>query len=149
MYAQLPGFFNADAVAQKLRELVFGTDASRKDKLEGLDTRAVIVDFSCVPYVDSTFETAFVDLLNNYSYAGVLLCIANPNSAVLHRLEITGLHRKLSTQFDDDREWIFLTLSDAAQAVRDWEPPLKPVKVAAAEWEVEAHAVEAVEAHAV
>ena len=43
MYAQLPGFFNADAVAQKLRELVFGTDASRKDKLEGLDTRAVIV----------------------------------------------------------------------------------------------------------
>ena len=134
-------FFNAEAVAAKLRELVFGTDAARKDKLEGLETRAVVVDFSCVPYVDSTFVSAFEDLLANFKYAGVLLVLSNPNSQVLHRLEITGLHKQLDTQFDDDHEWIFLTLSDAVQAVRDYEPPLKPVKVVEAEWEGEAHAV--------
>ena len=132
-------FFNADDVAAKLRSLVFGSDAARRDKLEGLETRAVVVDFSCVPYVDSTFVAAFEDLLDNFKYAGVLLVLSNPNSQVLHRLEITGLHKSLRTQFQDDHEWIFLTVSDAVAAVREYEPPLKPLKVSAEEWEGVAH----------
>jgi hypothetical protein len=90
--------------------------------------------------VDSTFVTSFEDLLQSFRHAGVLFVISNPNSTVLHRLHVTGLHEAMSTQFGDDREWIFLTVSDAVEAVRNYEPPLKPVKLRDGEWEVRSFA---------
>ena len=111
-------FFNAEAVADQLRAIVYGGDA----------VRAVVVDFSNVPYVDSAFVTAFEDLVGHFKRGDVLLAVANPNSNVLHKMTITPLLRALNTQFGEDREWVFLTVSDAVDAVRKYEPPLRAVK---------------------
>ena len=60
---------------------------------------------------------------------GVLLAFANPNSNVLHKLTVTPLLGELNTQFGETRDWAFLTVSDAVDAVLRFEPPLRPVKL--------------------
>jgi MFS superfamily sulfate permease-like transporter len=131
-------FFNAPTVAAKLRGLVYGEEASSGGasaggsgggkKTDAVATRAVVVDFSNVSYVDSAFVEAFEDLIDQYNRADVLLAFANPNSAVLHKLTITKLLAALNSQFGEERDWIFLTVSDAVDAVTLYEPPLKPLK---------------------
>ena len=133
-------FFNAPTVAAKLRAIVYGDDAASTTRKLDLATRAVIVDFSNVPYVDSAFVESFEDLLDNYARADVLFAIANPNSNVLHKLTITPLLKSLNTQFGEQRDWVFLTVSDAVEAVHKYEPPVRAVKEAAADAEAEADA---------
>jgi hypothetical protein len=135
-------FFNAPAVCAQLRAIVYGSDAAR-EKLgrHGADhddagaaarsrVRAVVVDFSNVPYVDSAFLEGFSDLIEQYKRAEVLLAFANPNSTVLYKLSVTHLLASLNSQFGEQREWVFLTVSDAVDAVTRYEPPMKAVKYA-------------------
>jgi hypothetical protein len=49
---------------------------------------------------------------------------------LLHRLYITPLRDAINTQFGEQRDWFFLTVSDAVDAVKRYEPPLRPLKVA-------------------
>jgi sulfate transporter 4 len=124
-------FFNVPSIASKLRALVYGSDATRDAKKQDATApSAVVVDFSNVPYIDSAALEAFGDLIDAYKRAEVLLAFANPNSNVLHKLTITPLLRALSTQFGEERDWIFLTVSDAVDAVRRYEPPMKALKLA-------------------
>ena len=102
-------FFNAPSIANKLRSLLYsppGADASTSAEL-----RAVVLDMSNVPYVDSAFVEAFDDLLDHYASASVLFVVSNPNTNILHKMEITGLRAKLNAQVGDseDSNWIFLT----------------------------------------
>jgi MFS superfamily sulfate permease-like transporter len=125
-------FFNAAKVGTRLRSLVYGSDAAsvkyNKEVAEN-KTRAVVVDFSNVSYVDSAFLEMFGDLLASFDSAGVLLVVVNPNTNVLHKLSITPLLDKLNHQFGVDHSWVFLTITDAIEAVRYFEPPVEPVKV--------------------
>jgi len=121
-------FFNAEAVADQLRAILYGSDAANTTVTEGNTTRAVVVDFSNVPYVDSAFVAAFEDLITHFKRSDVVFAVANPNSNVLHKMTITPLLKAINTQFGEDRDWVFLTVSDAVDAVRKYEPPLKPVK---------------------
>ena len=116
-------FFNADAVASKLRAAVYGDSSSTS-----VVTRAVVVDFSNVPYVDSAFIDAFSDVLQSLRRADVLIAVANPNSNVLHKLTITPLLKALNSQFDVESDWVFLTVSDAVDAAGRFEPPIKSLK---------------------
>jgi len=129
-------FFNAPSVAAKLRGLLFATTptgTAPKVKSDGdtpLPVRAVVVDLSNVPYVDSAFVEAFDELLVQYKAAEVLLVLANPNTNLLHKLEVTGLRAKLNAQSGSgDDDWIFLTVSEAVDAVLRYERPLKPHKM--------------------
>jgi MFS superfamily sulfate permease-like transporter len=120
-------YFNAPSVANKLRGLLYGPPGASASA----DVRAVVLDLSNVPYVDSAFVEAFDDLLGQYTAKEVLLVLANPNTNILHKLEITGLRAKLNAQVGDgeDSDWIFLTVSDAVDAVLRHERPLKPLKL--------------------
>ena len=129
-------FFNAPSVAAKLRGLLYRTTPTgaaakaKNDDDTPLPVRAVVVDLSNVPYVDSAFSEAFDDLLVQYKAAEVLLVLANPNTNLLHKLEITGLRAKLNAQSGSgDDDWIFLTVSEAVDAVLRYERPLKPHKM--------------------
>jgi len=124
-------FFNAPSVAAKLRALLYtGTAAKGKsDDDRPLPVRSVVVDLSNVPYVDSAFAEAFDDLLEQYKAAEVLLVLANPNTNLLHKMEITGLRAKLNAQCGGDDDFIFLTVSEAVDAVLRYERPLKPLKM--------------------
>ena len=126
-------FFNAPSVAAKLRGLLYGTGSD--DETAATAVRAVVLDLSNVPYVDSAFVEAFDDLIGQYSAADVLLALANPNTNLLHKLEITDLRKKLNAQVAGDAEcdWIFLTVSEAVDAVLRYERPLKPLKLCDAE----------------
>jgi MFS superfamily sulfate permease-like transporter len=133
-------FANAPGVCAQLRQVVFGSeDYVLPDFLggpsetmaaaasgDGEPVRAVVVDFSNVPYVDSAFIEGFTDLIDQYRRAEVLLCFANPNSNVMHKLVITKMLQALNTQSGEEQSWIFLTVSDAVEAVRRYEPPVKP-----------------------
>jgi len=124
-------FFNAAKVGTRLRSLVYGSDAASDEenrKAAEHSTRAVVVDFNNVSYVDSAFVEMFGDVLTSFDGAGVLLVVANPNNNVLHKLTITPLLRQLNHQFGEEHNWVFLTLSDAVDAVRNFEPPVKPLK---------------------
>ncbi len=137
-------FANAPGVVSQLRRVVFGADdgampamfASKEELAASAAAapeeavRAVVVDFSNCPYVDSAFLEGFADLIDSYRRAEVLLCFANPNSTVLHKLTITPLLKALNSQSGEERNWVFLTVSDAVDAVRKYEPPLKPLKAA-------------------
>ena len=122
-------FFNAPSVANKLRGLLYGPPGGNASA--AADVRAVVLDLSNVPYADSAFAEAFDDLLGQYIAAEVLLVIANPNTNILHKLEIMGLRAKLNAQVGDgeNSDWIFLTVSDAVDAVLRHERPLKPLKL--------------------
>jgi hypothetical protein len=48
---------------------------------------------------------------------------------VLHKLTITPLRAALNAQSGEARDWIFLTVSDAVEAVKTYEPPVKPRKL--------------------
>jgi MFS superfamily sulfate permease-like transporter len=87
-----------------------------------------LVDFSNVSYVDSAFIEMFDDLLSSFDTAEVLLAVVNPNTNVLHKLTITPLLGRLNNQFGVEHNWVFLTISDAMEAVRSFEPPTKVVK---------------------
>ena len=52
---------------------------------------------------------------------------------MLHKLEITPLLAALSNQSGEERSWVFLTVSDAVEAVKLYEPPVKARKYAPAE----------------
>jgi MFS superfamily sulfate permease-like transporter len=136
-------FANAPGVVSQLRAVVYGADgegasAASGDATSSEAVRAVVVDFSNVPYVDSSFLEGFADLIDGYKRAEVLLCFANPNSNVLHKLDITELRSALNRQSGEERDWIFLTVSDAVDAVKRYEPPIKPRKFGPeAEWEEE------------
>ena len=106
-----------------------GAAASAADAAARAPVHAVVLDLSNVPYVDSAFLESFADLIDQYARAEVLLCFANPNSFVLHKLEITGLRAQLNNQSGEEKDWIFLTVSDAVDAVKQYEPPLKPQKL--------------------
>jgi len=134
-------FANAPGVCSQLRRVVYGSEegvlpAALGGPGEGAaattgdaePVRAVVVDFSNVPYVDSAFIEGFTDLLDQYRRAEVLLCFANPNSNVMHKLVITNMLETLNTQSGEEQSWIFLTVSDAVEAVRRYEAPLKPRK---------------------
>jgi sulfate transporter 3 len=125
-------FFNAAKVGTRLRSLVYGSDAaSEEENAAAADrkTRAVLVDFSNVSYVDSAFLEMFDDLLDSFATAEVLLAVINPNTNVLHKMTVTGLTDRLNRQFDaDGQHWVFVTVTDAMDAVRTFEPPLRPVK---------------------
>ena len=124
-------FFNAGKVGTRLRSLVYGSDAaSEKENADVAErkTRAIVVDFSNVSYVDSAFIEMFDDLLNSFDTAEVLLAVVNPNTNVLHKLTITPLLGRLNNQFGVEHNWVFLTISDAMEAVRSFEPPTKVVK---------------------
>ena len=130
-------FFNAAKVGTRLRSLVYGSDAASvkyNQEVAENKTRAVIVDFSNVSYVDSAFLEMFGDLLASFDSAGVLLVVVNPNTNVLHKLSITPLLDTLNRQFGVDHSWVFLTITDAIEAVRYFEPPVKPVKEAPADF---------------
>jgi hypothetical protein len=68
-------------------------------------------------------------LIHFFKRESVLLALANPNSNVLHKLTVTPLLSELNTQFGETRDWAFLTVSDAVDAVLRFEPPLRPVKL--------------------
>jgi MFS superfamily sulfate permease-like transporter len=126
-------FFNAPAVCARLRAIVYGSDAahdSRKRDGASSGVRAVIVDFSNVPYVDSAFLDGFGDLIEQYKRAEVLLAFCNTNSTVLYKLTHTHLLSQLNSQFGEQRDWVFLTVSDAVDVVSRYEPPTKAVKYA-------------------
>jgi hypothetical protein len=117
----------------------------------------VLVDFSNVSYVDSAFLEMFDDLLDSFAQAEVLLAVINPNTNVLHsawpappvpllplaiplmplartsaaEMTITGLTDRLNRQFGTDagaHHWVFVTVTDAMDAVRTFEPPITAVK---------------------
>ena len=153
-------FANAPQVCSQLRRLVYGSEDGILPAFLGGPSesmaigstgdaepvRAVVVDFSNVPYVDSAFVEGFSDLIDQYRRAEVLLCFANPNSNVMHKLVITNMLKALNTQSGEEQSWIFLTgksqpsgcrawlvadyrpraVSDAVEAVRRYEPPVKP-----------------------
>ncbi len=109
-------FANTPTVISTLRRVVYGGDgAAEGEQVSGV--RAVVLDMSNVPYVDSAFLESFEDLINQYKRAEVLLCLANPNSTVLHKLTITPLLEALNTQFGDKRDWVFITARAAAECV--------------------------------
>ena len=112
-------FFNAPAVAAKLRKLILQPPGA---------TRAVVLDLSNVPYVDSSFVVEMQHVIARFKAEEVLLAVANPNSAVLHKLQITPLLASLNAQFGEPHDWVFLTVSDAVDAVRRYEPPVAPRK---------------------
>jgi MFS superfamily sulfate permease-like transporter len=122
-------FFNAESVASTLRAVVFGSDATSKDKLDGLTTRSLVVDMSNVPYVDSTMVGVFSELLEQLEHAGVLLVLANPNSAVLHRLTQSPLLKLINGQFGVTADHVYLTVSEAVDAAAAFQPPIKTVKI--------------------
>ena len=133
-------FANAPGVCSPLRRVVYGSEEGvlpevlggpRESMIAGVSAdaeavRAVVVDFSNVPYVDSAFIEGFTDLIDQYRRAEVLLCFANPNSNVMHKLVITKMLEALNSQSGEEQSWIFLTVSDAVEAVRRYEPPVKP-----------------------
>ena len=133
-------FANAPGVCSQLRRVVYGSEEGvlpevlggpRESMIAGVSAdaeavRAVVVDFSNVPYVDSAFIEGFTDLIDQYRRAEVLLCFANPNSNVMHKLVITKMLEALNSQSGEEQSWIFLTVSDAVEAVRRYEPPVKP-----------------------
>ena len=124
-------FFNATKIGTRLRSLVYGSDAASvkyNEEVAEKKTRAVLIDFSNVSYVDSAFLEMFDDLLTSFDSAGVLLVVVNPNTNVLHKLSITPLQGRLNNQFGVEHSWVFLTISDAIEAVRYFEPPVQPVK---------------------
>lgn len=122
-------FFNAEAVTATLRSVVYGSDAAVGEKLEGLTTRAIVVDMSNVPYVDSTMIGTFAELLEHLGSAGVLLVLANPNSSVLYRLSQTPLLALINGQFGATADHVYLTVSEAVEAASAFEAPIKAVKV--------------------
>jgi MFS superfamily sulfate permease-like transporter len=122
-------FFNAPSVCAQLRAIVYGSGYTPAVKNNGASTRAVVLDLSNVPYIDSAAIEGFSDLIDQYKRAEVLLVFANPNSNVLHRLYITPLRDAINSQFGEQRDWFFLTVSDAVDAVKRYEPPMKPLKV--------------------
>jgi anti-anti-sigma regulatory factor len=138
-------FANAPNVVSMLRSIVYAADdggaflndappANEADVAAALAAaqeaavRAVVVDFSNVPYVDSAFIEGFTDLIDQFRRAEVLLCFANPNSNVLHKLDITELRVALNNQSGETKDWVFLTVSDAVEAVKRYEAPVKPRK---------------------
>ena len=129
-------FFNAPSVSAKLLGLLQGAapDATAKAKAKVDDDaaaaaqHAVVLDLSNVPYTDSAFVEAFDDIIGQYTRAEVLFVLANPNTNLLHKLEITGLRAKLNAQTGEENNWIFLTVSEAVDAVLRYERPLKPLK---------------------
>jgi sulfate transporter 4 len=139
-------FANAPNVVSHLRRIVYGADdgsgflddddshadeaaaAAAVAAQAAAAVRAVVVDFSNVPYVDSAFLEGFADLIDQYKRAEVLLCFANPNSNVLHKLDITDLRTALNNQSGETKDWVFLTVSDAVEAVKRYEAPVKPRK---------------------
>ena len=125
-------FFNAAKVGTRLRSLVYGSDAaSAEENAAAADrkTRAVLVDFSNVSYVDSAFLEMFADLLDSFDTAEVLLAVINPNTNVLHKMTVTGLTDRLNRQFHaEGQHWVFVTVTDAMDAVRTFEPPTAAVK---------------------
>ena len=123
-------FANAGNIASMLRALVFGSDAASAEANAAVAaTRAVVVDFSNVSYGDSAFVESFRDLIDSYKAAEVLLVFVNPNSTVLYKMELTGLLQQLNSQFGVEASWLFLTVSDAVDAVKSFEPPIKPRKL--------------------
>ena len=119
-------FFNCPSVFARVRALVYR--AGQEDS-GAARTRAVVLDLSNVPYVDSAFLDEFGELIRFFKRESVLLALANPNSNVLHKLTVTPLLGELNTQFGETRDWAFLTVSDAVDAVLRFEPPLRPVKL--------------------
>jgi len=119
-------FFNAPSVCARLRALVHRV--GDEDSAEAR-TRAVVLDLSNVPYCDSAFLDEFGELVAFFKREGVLLALANPNSNVLHKLTITPLLTALNSQFGEPHDWVFLTVSDAVNAVLRFEPPLRSVKL--------------------
>ena len=120
-------FFNSPAVVARLRALISREDGA--SAASGQAVNAVVLDLSNVPYVDSAFLDEFGELIASFRREGVLLALANPNSNVLHKLTITPLLGQLSSQFGEAHDWVFLTVSDAVDAVLRFEPPLRPVKL--------------------
>jgi len=119
-------YFNVPSVFRRVRALVYRTG---QEDSEAARARAVVLDLSNVPYVDSAFLDQFGDLIHFFKRESVLLALANPDSNVLHKLTVTPLLNELNTQFGETRDWIFLTVSDAVDAVLRFEPPLRPVKL--------------------
>jgi MFS superfamily sulfate permease-like transporter len=119
-------FFNAPSVCARLRALVHRV--GDEDSAEAR-TRAVVLDLSNVPYCDSAFLDEFGELVAFFKREGVLLALANPNSNVLHKLTITPLLTALNSQFGEPHDWVFLTVSDAVNAVLRFEPSLRSVKL--------------------
>jgi sulfate transporter 4 len=122
-------YFNVPSVAAKLRGLLYGTGKPKGEDDPATSVRAVVLDLSNVPYGDSAFVEAFDDLIGQYTAAEVLFVLANPNTNLLHKLEITGLRAKLNAQSGEECDWIFLTVSEAVDAVLRYERPLKPLKL--------------------
>lgn len=58
----------------------------------------------------------------------MLFVLANPNTNVLHKLAVTGLLDTLNGQFGESHDWVFLSVTDAVDAVRVFEPPLAASK---------------------
>ncbi len=127
-------YLNAPAVLAALRAHLYAADG----------TRAVVLDLSNVPYFDSAFTTGFGELLTEFAATDghVIIALANPNSAVLHKLALTPLLAALNAQGGGGGggggEWVFLSVTDAVDAVLKFEPPLQPRKLPAPEDEDEA-----------
>ncbi len=114
-------YFNSPAVLAALRAHLYSGDG----------TRAVVLDASHVPYCDSAFLSGFAELLREFDAMHVLLAVANPGSALLHKLAATRLLAALNAQGGGGAEWVFLSVADAVDAVLKFEPPLPPRKFAA------------------
>jgi len=122
-------FFNSASITARLRSVVYGEDAANTTPDAGREVHSVVLDFSCVPYIDSSAVDCLTDLLSDFRHARVLLVITNPNSTVMHRLSVTPLLGLVNNQFAEQRSWVFLTVSEAIESIKLYEPPVPPVTV--------------------